>query len=77
MSEMINLQSSLIAKGKYCTQILHFVGGVKRTFKGIRTDTIRQGQLTKLECKNGTTILINDKNILCIEVFHEEEQYEK
>lgn len=67
-----NLQSSLIDKGKYVTQIFHFVGGVKRTFKGIKTETIRQGQFTKLECKNGATLMINDKNILMIEVFVEE-----
>lgn len=67
-----NLQSSLIDKGKYVTQIFHFVGGIKRTFKGIKTETIRQGQFTKLECKNGATLMINDENILMIEVFVEE-----
>ena len=66
-----NLQSSLIDKGKYVTQIFHFVGGIKRTFKGIKTETIRQGQFTKLECKNGVTLMINDKNILMIEVIVE------
>jgi len=66
-----NLQSSLIDKGKHVTQIFHFIGGVKRTFKGIKTETIRQGQFTKLECKNGVTLMINDKNILMIEVIVE------
>jgi hypothetical protein len=67
-----NLQSSLIDKGEFVTQIFHFVGGIKRTFKGIKTETIRQGQFTKLECKNGATLMINDSNILMVEVFVEE-----
>ena len=66
-----NLQSSLIDKAEYVTQIFHFVGGIKRTFKGIKTETIRQGQFTKLECKNGVTLMINDENVLMIEVFME------
>ena len=66
-----NLQSSLTNYSTYVTQIIHFVGGEKRTYTGISTETIKQGQFTKLQCKNGTIIMINDKNVLCIEVFKE------
>tara|TARA_B100001248_G_scaffold250189_1_gene224029 strand:+ start:218 stop:424 length:207 start_codon:yes stop_codon:yes gene_type:complete len=68
---MADLQSSLKSKGKYVTQIIHFVGGVKRTFEGIKTAEIKQGQMTKLETKDGRIIMINDSNVLCIEVFSE------
>tara|TARA_Y100001937_G_scaffold61656_1_gene84439 strand:- start:9901 stop:10107 length:207 start_codon:yes stop_codon:yes gene_type:complete len=68
---MTDLQSSLKSKGKHVTQIIHFVGGVKRTFEGIKTAEIKQGQMTKLETKDGRIIMINDKNVLCIEVFSE------
>ena len=69
---MKDLQSSLREKGDYVIQIIHFVGGVKRTFEGVSTSKIKQGQMTKLELKDGRTVLINDCNVLCIEVFSEE-----
>ena len=46
---MADLQSSLKSQGEYVTQIIHFVGGVKRTFENIKTAEIKQGQMTKLE----------------------------
>ena len=45
----IDLKSSVKEQGKYVTQIFHFVGGVKRTYDGIITDSIRQGQFTKFK----------------------------
>tara|TARA_R110000744_G_scaffold207447_2_gene326119 strand:- start:1098 stop:1316 length:219 start_codon:yes stop_codon:yes gene_type:complete len=67
----INLKSSVSGQGKYVTQIIHFVGGVKRTYDGVIVDSIRQGQFTKFKCKNGAMVLINDINVLMIEVFEE------
>jgi len=67
-----DLQSSLKRKGEYVTQIIHFKNGVKRTFEGVSTSEIKQGQMTKLELKDGRTVMINDCNVLCIEVFSEE-----
>ena len=68
---MADLQSSLKSQGEYVTQIIHFVGGVKRTFETIKTAEKKQGQMTKLETKDGRIIMINDTNVLCIEVFGE------
>jgi hypothetical protein len=68
---MIDLQSSIKSQGEYVTQIIHFVGGEKRTFENIKSTTVKQGQFTKLSTKDGRMILINDKNVLCIEVFTE------
>jgi hypothetical protein len=69
----MDLQSSIKKQGKYVTQILHFVGGEKRTFNNIKSSEIKQGQFTKLTTSDGRMILINDKNVLCIEVFAENE----
>ena len=69
---MKDLQSSLKEKGEYVTQIIHFVDGVKRTFEGVSTSKIKQGQMTKLELKDGRIVMINDVNVLCVEVFSEE-----
>lgn len=69
----MNLKSSVETMGKFTTQIIHFVGGEKRTFSDIESESIKQGQFTKLRTKDGRYIMINDKNVLCIEVFNQED----
>lgn len=66
---MSDLGSSTKSIGKTVTQIIHFVNGEKRTFTNILTSNIKQGQFTKLTTKDGRMIMVNDKNVLCIEVF--------
>ena len=67
-----DLQSTVNDVGEYVTQIIHFVDGTKRTFTGIKSDTIKQGQFTKFWLKNGSMLFINDDKVLCIEVFLED-----
>jgi hypothetical protein len=67
-----DLKSSLKEIGPKVTQIIHFIDGEKRTFYGIDTSKIKQGQFTKIYQQDGTMIMINDKNVLCIEVFKED-----
>jgi len=68
-----DLESSLKEKGEYVTEIIHFREGNKRTFTGVETKSIKQGQFTKLKLKDGRYVLVNDNNVLCIEVFGEDE----
>ena len=69
----VDLKSSVTeVVGELTTQIIHFVGGEKRTFADVISTSIRQGQFTKFKQKDGTWIMINDKNVLCIEVFKQE-----
>jgi|MGYP003628493451 hypothetical protein len=68
---MIGLKSSVAQKGRYVTQIIHFVGGHCKTIHGIDTETIEQGQFTKFTTKDGIMVLIHDPNVLMIEVFEE------
>jgi hypothetical protein len=70
----MNLKSSINTQGKTVTQIIHFVGDVKRTYHGIISESVKQGQFTKLKCVDGTMLLINDKNVLCVEVLSENEK---
>ena len=70
--KMVSLKSSIIKKGRYVSQILHFVGGEKRTFNNVDTHSIKQGQFTKFETKDGRLVMVNDKNVLCIEIITEE-----
>ena len=73
MIDDIDLKSSVKEQGEYVTEIIHFVGGIKRTYDGIKSDSIRQGEFTKFKCKNGALVMINDVNVLMIEVFPEDE----
>lgn len=68
----LNTESTVNEIGEYVTQIIHFVGGIKRTYHGIESSSIKQGQFTKLKCKNGSMLMVNDNNVLCVEVFNEE-----
>ena len=70
----VDLKSSVtewVGDSEYVTQIIHFVGGIKRTYGGIEASSIRQGQFTKFRCKNGALVMVNDANVLMIEVFPE------
>ena len=69
---MKNLKSTINEQGKTVTQIIHFINGVKRTYHGILSESIKQGQFTKMRCKDGTMLMINDSNVLCIEIFKED-----
>jgi hypothetical protein len=66
-----NMQSSVNEYGETVTQIIHFSSGNKRTYHGVLTNTIKQGQFTKFKLKSGAMLLINDNNVDCIEVFPE------
>tara|TARA_R110000851_G_scaffold33816_1_gene90199 strand:+ start:5900 stop:6130 length:231 start_codon:yes stop_codon:yes gene_type:complete len=68
-----DLQSTVNDVGEYVTQIIHFVDGTKRTFTGIQSSSIKQGQLTKFWLKNGSMLFINDDKVLCVEVFSEDD----
>jgi predicted transcriptional regulator len=66
----MNLKSTTNEIGRYVTQIIHFKGQ-KLTFSGIDTESIKQGQFTKMKLKDGRMLMINDSNVLAIEVFKE------
>jgi len=67
----MDLKSTVSERGEFVTQILHFVGGEKRTFHNVKSKTIKQGQFTKFETLDGRLVMVNDKNILCIEIINE------
>jgi hypothetical protein len=57
--------------GETVTQIIHFSNGNKRTFSGIITSTIKQGEFTKMQLTDGRMLMINTANVDCVEVFNE------
>lgn len=68
----MDLKSTVSDRGRYVTQIIHFVGGTKLTFHELDTHSIKQGQMTKMNTKDGRMIMINDANVLAVEIFTEE-----
>lgn len=74
---MVNLKSSVQKKGKVTSQIVTFVGGIKKTIRGVVSETIEQGQFTKFDTLDGRMVMVNDHNVLCIEVFSHEENIKK
>jgi hypothetical protein len=69
--KFLNLNSTVNIQGETVTQIIHFKDGVKRTFTGIISESITQGQFTKFFKKDGSMVMVNDANVLCVEVFKE------
>lgn len=67
----VNLKSSVGKQGKTVTQIITNLNGIKKTFRGIKTETIEQGEFTHFETTDGRLVLINTKNTSWIEVFKE------
>ena len=66
-----NCKSTVNDIAETVTQIIHFVGGVKRTFHGVITSSIKQGQMTKFKLIDGRVLFVNDENVLCIEILPE------
>lgn len=68
----VNLRSSITEVGGIVTQIIHYVGGEKRTINSIITNSIKQDEFTKMKSKNGILYSINTKNVLMFETISEE-----
>lgn len=69
-----NLRSSVNEIGQTTTQILHFIGDIKRTLHGVISEKIKEGEFTKLFLKDGRMIMVSKRNLLLVEVFTEDEK---
>ncbi len=70
--QLINLKSTVNNQGEKVSQVIHFKDGIKRTYHGILPETIKQGQFTKMILDDGSMLMVNDNNVLCIEIFKED-----
>jgi hypothetical protein len=69
---MRSLKSSVErSKGKKVTQIITGEHGFKKTFRGVISETIEQGEFTKFETDDGRLVMVNTSNVLFVEVFKE------
>lgn len=69
----LNYQSSVTQLGDTVTQIIHFSWWEKKTYSGIITASIKDGTFTKMQLKDGRMLMVNGKNVDCIEVFNEQQ----
>lgn len=69
----LDLKSSVTGMGKSTTQIFHFKNNCKLTYEGVLPETIREGEMLKIMCKDGRMLIINKKNLLLTEVFSEQD----
>ena len=67
----LSLLSSVEKKGKIVTQVITGITGIKKTFRGVKTETIEQGQFTHFETEDGRLVMVNDRNVMFVEVFKE------
>ncbi len=67
----MNLKSSVCKKGKTVTQIITGITVIKKTFRGVKTETIEEGSMVHFETTDGRLILVNTPNVLFVEVFTE------
>ena len=67
-----NLHSSVQVKGRYVTQVITGNEGYKKTFHGVDTQTIMQGEFTHFNTKDGRKVMVNTKNVLFVEVVGED-----
>lgn len=68
----MNLKSSVTKKGKIVTQVITFVGGYKKTIRGVISESVVQSEFTHLETDDGRLILINTPNVLMVEIFKDD-----
>lgn len=55
-------------EGKIVDQVIVAPTGVKLTYPGVKTETIKQGVFTHFELVDGRMILVNPNNTFAIEV---------
>ena len=70
----MNKKSSVCEIGNIITEIVLFSNGNKKTFVGIKTETISQNEFTHFDLVDGRRIYINPKNVDSFEVINEKER---
>ena len=70
----LDLKSTVNKMGKSVTQVFHFEGNEKLTYEGLLPATIKEGEFTKIMCKDGRMLLINRKKLLLVEIFKDNDE---
>ena len=63
--------NTVMDKGNSVTQLITFKGGIKKTIRGVIAKSIMQSDFTHFDTLDGRKVMVNNKNVLCIEIFSE------
>jgi hypothetical protein len=67
----MSLLSSVEDKGEVVTQVIGFSSGNKKTWSGVKTDTIQQSEFTRFDTIDGRRVYINTRNVDWFEIIPE------
>lgn len=62
------LHSTVAEKGKTVTEVITMMGGYKKTFKGVKTDSFLNGEFTHFNTIDGRKVMVRTESVLFIEV---------
>ena len=65
------IHSTVAEKGKTVTEVITMVGGYKKTFRGVKTDSFLSGEFTHFDTEDGRKVMVRTDNVLFIEVVKE------
>jgi len=65
------IHSTVAEKGNTVTEVITMIGGYKKTFKGVKTDSFLNGEFTHFDTLDGRKVMIRTDNVLIIEVVKE------
>lgn len=71
MNKIKPIHSTVSDIGKTVTEVITMVGGYKKTFKGVKTDTFLNGEFTHFDTTDGRKVMVRTDNVLFIEVTKE------
>ncbi len=71
MAEIEPMHSTIAELGKVVTQVITMMGGYKKTFRGVKTDSFLVGEYSHFETTDGRKVMIRTENILIIETTKE------
>jgi len=66
------IHSTVAEKGNVVTEVITMIGGYKKTFRGVKTDSFLNGEFTHFNTLDGRKVMVRTENVLFIEVVKEE-----
>lgn len=63
--------NTVMDKGETVTQLITFKDGIKKTIRGVISKSIMQSDFTHFNTVDGRKVMINNKNVLCVEIMAE------
>jgi len=71
MDKIKPMHSTIAELGQTVTQVITMIGGYKKTFRGVKTDSFLVGEYSHFETTDGRKVMIRTENILIVETTKE------